>query len=258
MTQSGLLKYRFPDHMDYVNLYFIADTHIGSPDCNMMKVRRTINHVLNDPVGYVILGGDLMDNAIFGSPSNAYTQRLSPHEQIQAVCEYFRPLADAGKVLGTVPGNHENRSNKTAGLCPGEIIAGYLGIADRYSPTALLIQIEIGGRKYHVYSSHGNGGGSTIGNKVNQIEKLTRIVDADVYFAGHTHEPFIFFRNFLRINPDTGEQHLATRIFANCGACLNYRGSYGEAAGYAPTAFGYPCVRFYKDGRDPFVSMAIQ
>ena len=250
----GTFHFTAPANMASVKVYAVGDLHIGSPDCNNLRVKRILNEIILTKNAYVIYIGDQIDNALMGSPSSVYTQRLSPQDQIAKVADFFRPHAEQGKILAIMDGNHEARSVRTAGLSPTALIAKILGIEDKYTPTTGIVRVGIGANVYTIYATHGSGGGGTIGAKTNAIERLTRIVDADVYVSGHTHEPFVFWRDFIRLDPLTGEERMATRIFANCGSCLNYRGSYGDGR-FAPSAYGYPCVEFFRDGRDPVVSM---
>ena len=250
----GTFNFTAPANMASAKVYIVGDLHVGSPDCNGLKVKRILNEITLAKNGYVIYIGDQIDNALLSSPSNVFHQRLSPQDQIAKVAELFRPHAEAGKILAIMDGNHEARSVRVAGLSPTALISKILGVEDKYTPTTAIVRVAIGPTTYTIYATHGSGNGGTIGAKTNAIERLTRIVDADVYAAGHTHEPFVFWRDFIRLDPLTGEEKMATRIFANCGSCLNYRGSYGDGR-FAPSAYGYPCIEFFRDGRNPVVSM---
>ena len=233
-----------------MRLYIVGDLHIGSPDCDPDKVVKVLNAIKRDDCAYVVYIGDLMDCALTGSPSNVYKQKIAPGEQIAKVAELFRQHAEQGKIIAMLDGNHEGRLVRAAGVSPTSMIAKIIGVDHCYTPTTAVIRVIIGHSAYTVYATHGTGNGGTIGAKTNAIERLTRIVDADVYASGHTHEPFIFWRDFLRVDPITGEERMTTRIFANCGSCLRYRGSYGDGR-YAPAAYGYPVITFYADGHPP-------
>ena len=250
----GTFCHTVPRNMDSARVYIVGDLHIGSPDCNGLRVKRILNEITLTKNAYVIYIGDQIDNALLNSPSNVFTQRLSPQEQIEKVAELFRPHANQGKILAIMDGNHEARSVRVAGVSPTAMIAKIIGVEDRYTPTTAIVRLGIGAQTYTIYATHGSGGGGTIGAKTNAIERLTRIVDADVYAAGHTHEPFIFWRDFIRLDPLTGNEVMATRTFVNCGSCLNYRGSYGDGR-FAPSAYGYPVIEFFRDGRNPVASM---
>ena len=187
----GNFGYSIPANMRSAKVYMVGELHVGSPDLNSVKLKRIINEIIMTPNAYVIYIGDQIDNALFNCPSNVYTQRLSSQEQITRVAELFRPHADAGKILAIMDGNHEARSVRACGVSPTLMIAKILGIEDRYTPTTAIVRLAIGSQTYTIYATHGSSGGGTIGAKANALERLTRIVDADVYAAGHTHLEFL-------------------------------------------------------------------
>ena len=250
----GTFQIKAPDDATSVKVYVVGDLHIGSPDCSMRQVRRVLNAITLDDAAYVAYIGDLMDVALMGSVSNVYKQKKSPGDQIKDVADLLRPHALLGKIITLMDGNHEQRLVRAAGISPTAMLAKMLDVEDRYTPTTAIIRANIGRSAYTLYATHGSGGGATIGAKANSIERLTRIVDADAYVSGHTHEPFVFWRDFVRIDPTTGAEKMTTRIFANCGSCLTYRGSYGDGR-YAPASYGYPVITLYADGRQPDIQM---
>lgn len=91
-----------------VHIVPLADLHIGDSQADMKAIQEMLNQILALDDVYCILGGDLMDSAIASSIGDTYAAKLQPMEQLQKCVELFQPLADAGKILGVLPGNHEN------------------------------------------------------------------------------------------------------------------------------------------------------
>ena len=97
---------------DPVSILPFADTHIGDAHCDMELVLSSIQHVLETPNMYTILDGDIFNVALAGSPSDVYRETMSPSDQLIKCAEIFQPLADAGKILACLPGNHEARQER--------------------------------------------------------------------------------------------------------------------------------------------------
>ena len=56
------IKCDLPAELDSIELYDLADFHIGDMMCDFKLVQALINHVKDTPNAYCILGGDLMDS----------------------------------------------------------------------------------------------------------------------------------------------------------------------------------------------------
>ena len=83
---------------------------------------------------YIIVNGDIINNAVRHGVSDIYTEVLNPNQQIDATVALLEPVKD--RVLVITEGNHENRTYKQDGLLIMYQVAQRLGIADTYSPGA--------------------------------------------------------------------------------------------------------------------------
>lgn len=92
-----------------IRVWAVADVHIGA-DTNLEAFRAFLKRVLADDASYIVICGDMLDNAITGSVASIYG--ASPFQQVEECAELLRPLADAGKILGVVGGNHEARTKR--------------------------------------------------------------------------------------------------------------------------------------------------
>lgn len=231
----------------------MGDLHIGDRSCDFKSIMERIERIEKTPNLYCTLGGDLMDAAIASSIGDTYGANLQPMEQLKQCVKLFKPLADAGKILCVLPGNHEHRIYKTDGLDITEIMCAQLGIPERYSPTTALLFIRFGknsqrhGRPqlYTAYVTHGCGGGRKEGGKVNRLADLACIVDADIYIHHHTHLPLVFKESFFRVSGSNSSVAPVEKLFVNTAASLNYEG-YGDRQGYKPASKRSPVI--YLDG----------
>ncbi len=231
----------------------LADLHLGDAHCDRGLILATLEAVMQDDNLYVILDGDLMNSAIVGSKSDVYGETMSPAAQLEECTRLFQPLADAGKILAILPGNHEERISKSVGVDMTRILARQLGIEHLYSPTSAVIFLKFGVRHrrraegrpmvYSIYVTHGyGGGGRRAGGKVNALEDLSRIVDADIYVMGHTHQPASFRRGHYVCSHSACAATYHEMVFVNTAAYLTYPGSYGDRMGYAPSSTIAPII----------------
>lgn len=244
------IKIVLPKDIELLELWPLADFHIGDSCCDFKLIQSWLDHIATTPNAYCILNGDLMDTAIANSVGDTYGAERQPMQQLQMCVKLFGPIKD--KILCVTSGNHENRIYKSDGIDITEMMAQQLGVADKYTPTTALIFLSFGWTTRHkhrigytIYVTHGGGGGRKEGGKVIRLADLAGIVDADVYVHSHTHLPISFKESFIR--PDVQHSTLVpvTRLFVNTSAALLY-GGYGDRAGFKPNSTDTPVV--YLDG----------
>lgn len=157
-----------------------------------------------------------------------------------------------------VSGNHEHRIRKESSIDITEVIASHLGVY--YAGDEAFLKIKFGKNEkgdpvvYTVYMTHGWGAGRTPGSKVNNLQKLSDIVLADIYIASHTHLMTAHQDIYLVPDVRTGNIHEMKRTFASSGAFLD-RGGYGVQKGYPAAKLGSPRLRLDARRRDVHVSI---
>ena len=245
-------------YAETIEIHSFADEHIGDNMCDFKLIMDRIEYVNKTANAYCILNGDLMDTAIASSIGDTYGANLQPMEQLKQCVKLFKPLADSGKILAVLPGNHENRVYKSDGLDVTELMCAQLGILEKYSPTTALLFIRFGkssharhGRPqlYTAYVTHGSGGGRREGGKVNRLADLASIVDADIYIHAHTHLPLVFKESFFRVSGSNSSVALVDKLFVNTAAALNY-GGYGDKQGYKPASKCSPVIYLHGTRHD--------
>lgn len=249
-------------YADTIEIHPMADLHIGDAHCDYKGILERLEYIKNTPNAYVILDGDLMDTAIANSVGDTYGAALQPMQQLEHCVKLFEPIKD--KILAVLPGNHENRVYRHDGLDITQLMCSQLGLQDRYSPTTALLFVRFGkrvgsnahGRRqlYTIYCTHGSGGGKRPGGKVNRLEDLAGIVDADIYLHAHTHLPVVMKQGFFRVSGANSSVAQVDKLFVNTAASLNY-GGYGDAAGFKPASKRAPVI--YLDGhkRDMYAQL---
>lgn len=178
-----------------IKLLALSDLHIGDPLCNYKKIKEVLLEIKENDNTFVILNGDLMNNATKTSVSDTYNEELTPTEQILKLCELLDPIKD--KILVIAMGNHEARTLKSDGVDIIRLVSKQLGIEDRYANGWWYLYLTLGLSNkqrpvlYTITGTHGYGGGRKNGGKINNLVEMSDKVIADVYVMGHTHTPIM-------------------------------------------------------------------
>lgn len=225
---------------DSIDIMVLADLHLGDPLVMMAEVKSRIDYALTHDNCYVILNGDLIDNATRNSVGDVYSQIHTPQQAITRAVELLQPLADAGKLWAIIDGNHERRTYRVDGLSPTWVIAQRLGLTDKISDTSACLHVDIGKTRYVLFATHGAGGGRKIGGKMLRLDSLSDIVDADVYIMSHVHEPGAYRRAFYRPTKQGGVEKV-DKLFVITAATLDY-GGYADSANMQPASTTNPII----------------
>lgn len=245
---------KLPRDLKYIEIDVMADLHNGDKACDYTEVLRRVKEAESNPNRYLILNGDLINNAVRNGISDIYAEELSPMEQLKRIEATFAPAKD--KILSITTGNHENRSYKDDGLDVTYLAAQQLGLTHLYAMEGCLIFLSIGelarGLKetggtnvrqiaYSIYHTHGSGGGKRVGGKANRVEDMAGIIDVDIYIHSHTHLPLIFKKNYFRVDTRNKSIQEVPKLFVNTAAVLEY-GGYGQSMGFTPANKDNPII----------------
>ena len=153
----------------------------------------------NTPNSYLILAGDLINNATKSSVSNSFDDIYRPAEQKKMMAKILEPVRD--RILVGTDGNHEDRSGKDADDDPMYDIFAKLDIEERYRKDIAILKINFGDSHrgsggavrnptYVFAVTHGSGGGVLTGGGVNKAERFAYSLEGvDVVVTAHTHKP---------------------------------------------------------------------
>lgn len=240
------IKIDLPKDIQEIKIHTFADWHIGDRECNLKEIEEQIAEVRDDPNAYCILNGDLINNATKTSVSDCYSATMSPMQQLEKLIELLTPIKN--KILAITTGNHERRTYNKEGIDIVKIVAKELKLENRFAEAGAFIFLRFGWnamrkRKhwYSIYATHGCGGGKRAGGKVNRLEDLTGIVDADIYIHSHTHLPFVMKQKFYRSDAINSNVAEVDKLFVNTSAKLEY-GGYGEVFEFRPASTQTPVI----------------
>lgn len=186
-----ILEYQFDNE---INIIPIADTHIGAKGCMLKELKETINDIMKSPNTYVVLNGDIIDNAIINNKSlGIFDNDMTPMQQIIEASKIFKPLADNNRILSINSGNHEQRTIANTDINPMYLFATELGLNDVYRDNLCLLKIRIGEKNntksstYTIMTHHGKGTAESVTKK--GLEFLNTFENVDCLVLSHTHAP---------------------------------------------------------------------
>lgn len=238
------IQYNLPKDMEYADIYFVHDLHIGSELFDEKKWKSLKAKIQADENARICWIGDLMENAIPNSKGDMFMQKYSPAQQKEWVTQELFDLGD--KTIVVVPGNHEyNRSTKAAGLYPLYDCCLLAGIDDRYRNIFAFVDIGIGtSAKNSKKQIHYFG-------QVQHRAKDTKTVcsadysDGIDFFAyGHDHEAKDKPRAKLVFDPHNKVVFKRNVEVLNSGSFCEF-GGYGAQSAYRPQSDKMYKLRIY-------------
>ena len=250
MVIDKLINYSFMDR-DTIKVYPIGDVHLGAVQCNESAWRQFVTSLANDPDAYIVLLGDLVDNATKNSVASLYDVVMSPMDQKKAMVKYLEPLRD--KILAITTGNHEARSYKESGVDLTEDIAIKLDLENRYRREICYVKVGVGKRSdgwpqqcYNMVITHGAGGGSLTGAGINRTERFSSIIEGvDIFISGHSHKPAVTKPRRLVIDTRTNSVVERDTVVLTASSWLSY-GGYAAAKMLVPSSSCNPqCLTLY-------------
>ena len=230
-SDFDLIVHRLPECKE-ARLYVIGDLHVGAIEANIKGWEQFVQKILQDKNAYIVILGDMMNNATKTSVSNVYEEVLRPRDQKRYLVSALSQLTE--RILCIVPGNHEQR-NKDVDDEPLYDVACKLDLEDMYRPNAAFVKVCFGsrnaGRKnekplqvYTICCTHGAGGGIYTGAAVNRNERMAMFVNADILAVGHTHKGAITKPARIEIDPYNNSVKMKTTTVISACSWLSYGG----------------------------------
>lgn len=241
LNDLELIVRQFPSRPD-LHIYPISDVHLGAAEHMETEFADFCKKILRDEDGYVILGGDLINNSTRSSVSNIFEEKMRPREQKRMIAEMLEPLRD--RILCMVSGNHERRSGKDADDDPSYDIACKLDIEHLYRENIAFLKIQMGSVQgngmvnptYVITVTHGAGGGMLTGGAVNRGERFAAAIDGtDALIVGHTHKPYITQPSKIFIDAKNNKVSFRPFKVVSMTSWLNW-GGYAAQKMLAPTS----------------------
>lgn len=178
-------------------LLVLNDIHIGSPGCNIDKLIRYLKQVKNLPNCYIILNGDLMNNANNLGKSSPLENALSPMNEQKVLHTIFSDPIIKEKIICSTSGNHESGARaKDSGLDSLVTPMATLGLMKKYARYMAKLEFKIkchytntGYADFKVLVRHGSGIGGNAGKIMDEMFNICKNFGSyDMVVQGHTHK----------------------------------------------------------------------
>lgn len=235
---------------DFVEVMFLGDVHLGSPQCDEERLVSNLKWCLENKC-YIFLMGDLCEIATRHSVgSGVYEQTKTADDQHNRMVEYLRPCAEAGLIIGSHRGNHEDRVYKETGFDISKALARELKIP--YLADACWSLFRVGKETYSVYSLHGRTGSRFDGTALLAVERISTSFFADLVAHGHSHKcinSIVLMQKVLNGLVKEHKKHLLIT-----GHYVKYDRGYGQTLGLPISKLGSPKVRFFSSRHDLLIS----
>ncbi len=91
LADTEMIIHKFPDRKDLL-IYPVSDVHLGAAEHMEREWESFCKQILYQKNVYVILGGDLINNATKNSVSNVFDETMRPREQKKRMVELLTPI----------------------------------------------------------------------------------------------------------------------------------------------------------------------
>ena len=245
---------RFPDDFDVpvIKIFPLADLHEGAKTHNRKAMLNYIEYIRAHAGAFAIGTGDWMENALRDSIGPGVYESQPPRLQIHQLEEDLYPIAH--KIIVAQPGNHEDRTYRSSGLCPLEYLCRNLAVP--YINDQIHITIFWKGHRWEFFSFHGKTSSRTKGGKLNEAMRPRNFQGhIDFMLMSHVHDSIRnpvgnIVRNYQDFKLEIRESYVVI-----CPSFLGYFGSYASKQAMEPGTQGAVACAIYPDGDyklDPF------
>ena len=235
---------------EYAELMFIGDCHLGSPQFDKPRFLAMLDYCLENEM-YVILMGDLLETATrYSVGAGVYEQNEKPDDQFETMCNWLKPLAEKGLIIGAHIGNHEERIYKESGFNVTKAMCNQLGI--KYLGDACWTHLKVNGESYIIYTMHGRTGARFDGTALLALERISTSFMADLVACGHSHK--LVTSSVIIQRVVNGLVKEFKKYLLICGSYLKYDGGYAQTVGLPLSKLGSPKVKFYSKRHDLYIS----
>ena len=264
---------------DKLRLRGLSDAHIGARAAEEKRLKKDIDTILSEKDSYVILLGDQVEAIVrqdlvrfnIKSVREDLVDEVDSllNAQLREAIKTFKPLADEGRIIGALMGNHELQVKKRFSFDLHSELCERLHIKNLGYSCMIRIQTKKGKkattRALNVYCHHGHGGtGRKSGASINRMEDLAGEWDADIFLMGHNHKRHTSKQPLLGMTSN-GIPRLVekSQVFIRTGGYYKtYQEgvdpSYGEIAGYKGVYIGEPpYVDIWEEGHYHDIKMKV-
>ena len=231
-----------PDELNTIELAPLYDVHIGSRQHDGGLLDKHLDWIANTPNVFTFNGGDAYENV---TDFKMGPTPMNPEEQLLEATKKFARVQH--KMLFAIPGNHEDRTFKHAGMDGAKRLADNLKVP--YFGDYCFCTLNWRGNHFRLLAHHGSGGASTAGAQRNSARKDLAWSKPDILWTGHIHQTLADTVYLTDYDQKTGRVYERGCAVIVSPSYLKYFGSYAAKGRYAPGIRGLSVAILQEDGR---------
>jgi hypothetical protein len=244
-VEEPYLMVQLPDFKGKITVVPLYDVHFGHHAHRSEKFLAYINWIASTPNVYAILGGDLMENALDDGRGMSYDQTENPQTQLDEMTKMLAPIAH--RILVSVPGNHEARTEKRSGIDVTQVLAERLQVPYFCGP--VFLDVLGNGYRWSFYVQHGNTFSRTKGGKMNAAARPKTFTGLVHFFvSGHVHDKNVGSETLLLQDPVNCRLIQVEQWFVVAQSFLGWYKTYAYRAGWQPPAPGGVAMELDENG----------
>jgi hypothetical protein len=226
---------------DKVILCPIGDEHIGSKFYDADKHKEILEWCYKEKTPIILMGDELETATKTSVGAGIFEQDDIVQRQLERAVLLYKPLADAGLLIGNHIGNHEARVYQHSGANLSKILADMLHIT--YLGVGAIHLFNIGNQQYTMYTTHGTSGARLPHTKIANTIKMSNMASVMIYCQGHLHQLSHHVQNYYRVDLEDRTIKEAQRHYIICGSYLKHWGSYAHISNMEPSRIGSPKIK---------------
>lgn len=228
-----MIEHRFEGNDDVV-IIPISDVHLGAAEHLRKEWDAFVASVMERPRTYLLLGGDLMNNATKTSVSNVFEEVMRPSEAKRQLVTALTPLRE--RILAGVSGNHERR-NRDVDNDPMYDIMCKLDLEHLWRENMAFVKMGIGEKEgcgsrnptYMFCLSHGHGSSIYTSAAASKAERFGMAIDGiDCLVVGHTHKPLNVPVGKIKVDAHNNKVSVVPWRLVVASSWLGYAGYAGQ------------------------------
>jgi len=253
-----------PSHIELISF---CCAHFGHKGCDRKRLHSWRDWLMRGPNRFAFNLGDDMENALPGDEKHSsmmWDSDKAPEDQYLEAADFWRPIAEAGKLLITHDSNHAWRTEAKTGRSVARELNIFLQNQNsvkthaepmpdgspRWGRWQALTRIKVRSQEYLIHSWHGSGSGTTPEAALRKCREQERHHVADCYLMGHAHQPIGWGKEYNVFSGNGREAATRQRWFGVTGGFLGWHDTYAERAGYGPNRRGAIVVKLGVDRWD--------
>jgi len=245
-VEEPYIMCKLPNFKKKLIIVPLYDIHLGHHAHRSEKFLSYINWIKETPNVFTFLGGDLMENALDDGRGMSYDQDKNPETQLDELTKILAPIAH--KILVSVPGNHEQRTEKKSGIDISQVLAERLNIPYFCGP--VFMDILANGYRWSFYIQHGNTFSRTKGGKMNAAARPKTFTGLVHFFvSGHVHDKNVGSESLLIQDPVNCRLQQVEQWFVVAQSFLGWYKTYAYRAGWQPPAPGGVAIELDENGK---------